>query len=329
MWGAIGILMMQGRVEGDVSRNPMQGDWVELAARELGIVPQFRPLGQQGSLRASTKKLKVYLDLGAATQSCRRSAEAHGLFYLGLDLREWVYSLQDQAWMQNLVVDYTEMRPIELWDIVLREVRRATGWQGCIVLERLWISPPCHTYSGMNAINQARGCCYRVVGDLTKPPIPGSSWYAMEAIKSDSLVKHSVAIIDLFVSLFKVKWVLENPKGYLCQRPFMTGMLQLHNLILVDYCAFRGHYMKPTHLWTNLNFMPQGTTGCLQGRCCRACEKGAVGDSGRWSHANAIGQSSQQAVSGIGRRAAKEAVPHMLHEELMQSDSMDCDNTMT
>ena len=121
MWGAIGVLIMQGRVEGDVGRSPQDGDWAEMAARAMGI--ELRIAGPsevtQGSLRAKT--LRIFLDLGAATQSPRQAAEEEGFFYIGIDTREWVWSLQTQAWIRNVVLDYTLYNPMQLWDIVMHE----------------------------------------------------------------------------------------------------------------------------------------------------------------------------------------------------------------
>lgn len=49
-----------------------------------------------GSLRAG-KVLKVYVDLGAATQSPREATRLRGLYYVGIDTREWVLLLGDTA----------------------------------------------------------------------------------------------------------------------------------------------------------------------------------------------------------------------------------------
>jgi len=154
----------------------------------------------------------------------------------------------------------------------------------------------------MNIINQSRGCNYREVHDPHKGPVRGQTKYAIEAKRSDRLVQHCLRIIEQYVQVFKVKWVLENPKGFLCQRQFMVNMRVEHRLVRVDNCAFRGHYMKPTHLWTNLEFIPKGTAGCVARRCSRACVVGKREAKGKWVHDNAIGQASSQAVSGEGQR---------------------------
>ena len=141
--------------------------------------------------------------------------------------------------------------------------------------------------------------------------------YSKEARKSDELVQHMISIFAVFVERWGVAWVMENPVGTLQHRPFVKKMRLRHRLHLVDYCAFLGHYKKPTHLWTNIEWTPWGTTG--NGRCRGSCSQGFKGPKGRWVHRYQIAQSSQQAAGGVGRRAMKEGVPLMLHEELLQN----------
>ena len=37
-WAAMGILMMEGQVEGDVGRSPRDGDWMQLATQVTGLL---------------------------------------------------------------------------------------------------------------------------------------------------------------------------------------------------------------------------------------------------------------------------------------------------
>ena len=314
-WGAVEVLMLQGRVEGDVGRSPTEGDWVELAKRVTGIDPVIRR--RMGSIGAA-KSIRVYLDLGAATQSSRREAEAKGLYYVGLDTREWVYSAKERTWVQNYVCDYTAMSPAELWEVVQRLVREDTGWEGRIVLTMVWGSPPCHTYTIIDLINQARGCNYRDHTLPHKPPTKGSSKYAKEARRSDCLVQHMLKIMEMAAGM-GAAWAIENPVGNLKCRPFMVTMRLRHKMVVVDYCAYEGVYKKPTNLWTNLDWKPQGTQGCQEGRCSNACRGGSWGQRGRWVHKFKIAQGSWEAAGGPGRRAMKEEVPAMLHREMLEN----------
>ena len=122
-------------------------------------------------------------------------------------------------------------------------------------------------------------------------------------------------MIEWFVTQMGIFWVIENPKGFLADRPFMKNMPMAHTLHLVDYCAYRGNYKKPTHIWTNLVWSPQGTTGT--GRCEDRCEGGKYTKANRRVHEFAMAQQSWQAVQGQGRSAAKASVPKMLHQELL------------
>ena len=73
-----------------------------------------------------------------------------------------------------------------------------------------------------------------------------------------------------------------------------------HTLHLVDYCA----YKKPTHIWTNLEWNPQGTT--QTGRCNNRCEGGNWGPSGRWVHQHACDSAAELAISPGARQASSQ-----------------------
>ena len=109
-------------IEGDVGMSPTEGDWLSLAARVTGKTPRVLTrvkLLELGSLGAD-QTLRLYIDLGSATQSSRPKARGKGLHYMGFDTREWVYSAEEEVWpwVQNWVLDYTSMTPQELWDKV-------------------------------------------------------------------------------------------------------------------------------------------------------------------------------------------------------------------
>ena len=316
-WATIGIMAARGMIEGDVGRSPEEGDWLELAARLTGqqmkVVPMLQRVGSMGAKEV----LRLYVDLGAATQSSRRAATGVGLHYLGIDTREWVYSAAEKTWVQNMVLDYTLLTPEELWMEVEAQVRAKAGWQGAMVPAVIWASPPCHTYSIVDTINIRRGCNYRNHRSAWKPPVGGNTRYSREAKASDMLVRHLLKVFAFFWEGWRVAWFMENPVGNLQHRPFVVHMKLRNKKHRVNYCAYRGYYKKPTHLWSNIRWVPRGTTGT--GTCCNRCEKGKVGSKGRWVHKYAIAQSSSQAMGGLGRRARKEEVPLLLHQELLQN----------
>ena len=105
---------------------------------------------------------------------------------------------------------------------------------------------------------------YRVCG-AERPPIDLVSTYGMEAHRSDQLVLHLQEIIRWADTHHNSSWVLENPDGNLKCRPFMMNWPQAHEYHLIDYCAFGGPYKKPTSLWMNVAWTPQGTTGSGRG----------------------------------------------------------------
>ena len=92
-------------------------------------------------------------------------------------------------------------------------------------------------------------------------------------------------------------------------------MSMAHRLFRVDYCAYLGVYMKPTNIWSNVKWEPKGWTG--NGRCSECCGRGMRNAQGRWVHEFTMGQASNQAAGGMGRRAMREQVPHELHWEML------------
>lgn len=108
--------------------------------------------------------------------------------------------------------------------------------------------------------------------------------------------------------------MIENPVGYLCCRPYMQVIPVPHRLVRMD---FRGRYMKPTHLWTNIMWTPRGTTG--KGLCCCKCKGGGWSEKGKWRHKYALARRSWRAAAGKGRMVMKAEVPRMLHKEMLRS----------
>ena len=86
-----------------------------------------------------------------------------------------------------------------------------------------------------------------------------------------------------------------------------TGMVTRHE---VHYCAYDHFYHKPTHIWTNMEWAPQGSTGT--GLCESRC-KGRRLEQGRWVHQYKIAQARWEAKGGRGRKAHKNMMPEKLH----------------
>ena len=95
-----------------------------------------------------------------------------------------------------------------------------------------------------------------------------------------------------------------------------TGMVKRHE---VHYCAYDHFYHKPTHIWTNMEWAPQGSTGT--GRCEHRCKGGRL-EHGQWVHQYKIAQASWQAKGGKGRKAHKNMMPEKLHDELLEAAIM-------
>ena len=92
-------------------------------------------------------------------------------------------------------------------------------------------------------------------------------------------------------------------------RPFMQWLPQLLGMIKhrIDYCAYAHMFKKPTHIWTNLCWLPCGCTGT--GRCEGKCGQGKIGSSGKFIHDRAIAQEPHRGPTGVGATKLKNAVP--------------------
>jgi len=112
-WLCVGLLMMQGRIQGEVGWGPREGKWWETAAalgQKLGSklvtqrpLPAAPILGQKKS--ASHGTVEVAVDLMSYAQSARHQLEARGVHYVPMDKIEWVFSALDRVWVQNIVCD--------------------------------------------------------------------------------------------------------------------------------------------------------------------------------------------------------------------------------
>lgn len=93
--------------------------------------------------------------------------------------------------------------------------------------DMIWASPPCTTYS-LAAISHHRN------GIIPKTDF---------AIKSDRLVKNTLALISHYGCIFYI----ENPRGMLRKMPFMQPL----DRTTITYCSYGDIRMKPTDIWSN------------------------------------------------------------------------------
>ena len=212
----------------------------------------------------------IAVDLGAGTQSFKEEAESKGLLYVPIDIEEWVYSASRGRWMHNLAVD-ARGPPHQVWNNIRKAALLAwsldLGAQP-VKARLLWMSPPCRTFTKMDRTNASRGWNRRDHTMPSAPPLKGRR--GDMARLHDGLVQDWIALAQVWGVQGHLLWGLENPQGLLCKRPYMQALTKQCNHRLVHYCAYGRMDQKPTHLWTNAQWVPKGTTGsgeCAQRRC--------------------------------------------------------------
>ena len=342
-WRCIAMLMLEGRIEGHVGRGPREGDWWSKAvevwdrmgigtgdqgdgagavegAHFLGVIPAIRQGGAQQQRRQLGEEgvARVYLDWCSGAQSARPAAEEGGYIYRGGDIRRHVYSAREKRWVENLPVDLMKGTFAGIWEVVQRSVEQEVGEGVKVVLGFVGGGPCCITFSRMNRVNEERGCAYR---DRDGNPVEGH--YGELAKKGDKDVMRLQRFLRWAGRKAEFKgwfggWMLENPVGDLARRDYMEGWELDHVRREVDLCAYGHYYRKPTHIWTSvMGWTPRGETG--DGRCGSKCGAGYWGEKGRWVHRHALGVASQRAKAGKGRKEMKQAIPHLLHREVLEA----------
>jgi len=290
-------------------------DWTEVNNIEEGT-----------SLAREEGVMLVVVDWMSCTQSLRKAvAEIPGVDYVGLDIQEWVFSHAMRGWVRNVPIDLTKIEPALLWATVEQEVQHRRQAMVKVELLLLSMSPCCKTFSKADSSNTSRGHNYRLHGQdySDRPPKDDHSEKGIEAIKADEMVKRGIELAIWLVNAQQTPgqgaaFYMENPVGSLWRRPYMemwedTGMVTRKE---VHYCAFDHFYHKPTHIWTNMEWTPRGTTG--SGLCEHRC-RGGRWENNQWVHQYKIAQGSWQAKGGRGRKAHKNMMPAMLHRELLEA----------
>ena len=344
-WKCWALLMSEGRVQGDIGRGPREGTWwqetvdlrVVLGMRrvggadrqECGVLPAVRePVRASGVLpavratggRREGGVVEVVVGWMAGAQSGARAAEERGLEYVGLDIRRDVYSVLSGGWVRNVAIDLLSATEEGVWAAVRTEVR-GRGLRGRVVLRFLEGGPCCRTFSKMDQVNAERRCNYREHSVWERPPVRGRGKYTKAAVEGDKGVQRFRAFAVWAEGRGGLwGWMMENPVGLLQYRPFAQEGVwgsRVVRRMQVDLCAYGHYYMKPTHIWTTVRgWRPRGERAEGNGKCGQKCRMGSwVG--GRWKHRFGIGVESTRARGGVGRREAKQAIPHLLHREIL------------
>lgn len=327
----IAALMVMGEVEGGVGEVP--GEWWQAGARKAAQVTGDETLAQDlglaqeqvgaecPSVTGRDGLIRVVLDWMACTQSLER-AVGPGEMYIGFDIQKWVYSGLARRWVQNEVMDLVKATPEELEEEVKRVVRRRLGlpadYEVQVQVVLVGMSPCCKTFSKADSSNQTRGHHYRDHSHPDRPPKDMKSAKGKEAHQADRMVRKGIQVAEWFEERHGSRFYMENPVGSLRMRPYMRKWVRSGRVVQrqVDYCSYKHWYMKPTNIWTNMQWWrPCGVTGT--GQCERRCPGGYKSKSGRWCHTHKLAQESWQAVQGMGRKARKNMMPLMLQQELM------------
>ena len=329
----LAVLMLRGVLEGhlDLSYGRQCSWWERALEREgKGGGGGGRGAGGEGGGAEERRRSRggkrgreegwqrVVLDFGAGTQAGRREVERRGWLYVPLDREEWVWSQLEGGWVQNVVKDLRGLEVDRAWEsvqeVVLEKLGLHLGGQlGRVVL---WMSPPCRTFSRMDAVNVGRKENYRDHGVWCRPPVRGKR--GALAREHDALVERWLAVAERWREQGAV-WFLENPVGSLVRRPYFCRALKREGVRLreVHYCAYGRRGMKPTHILTGgSSWEPRRGRGgkCLgQGKCHAMV--------GRKHRASVAGRRAgeRERPMGRGSKAARSAVPQLLWEEVLDS----------
>ena len=152
-------------------------------------------------------------------------------------------------------------------------------------------SPPCNSFTKLDAVNVDRGNNFR------EPcmPFPPRKFDGSEQSRKLGQIaqEHDEMIHNLLLSVVQDKqegctydFCFENPRGMLRHRPYMKedAWLEISNRCTPDYCAFAHEFQKPTDLWHSFgqSWQPKGTTG--DGKCHQKCGAGRYKASGKYAH---------------------------------------------
>ena len=145
----------------------------------------------------------------------------------------------------------------------------------------IWASPPCTTFSVASF---------------------GHHWHPERKPKTEQ-AKNGIKIIEKTVQLINfiknlnpnVKYIIENPRGMLRKLDLIP-----FERYTVTYCQYGDRRMKPTDIWTNINWIPRKM--CKNGDLC---------------HVSAP-RGSRTGTQGLKNQYERSKVPYQLCNELIE-----------
>ena len=146
-------------------------------------------------------------------------------------------------------------------------------------IDVVWASPPC-TYFSVASIGH----------HWNKDHTPKTK----EAMIGVNLIKKTMEIIDYLGPKY---WFIENPRGKLRKLEIMKDLPRK----TVTYCQYGEERMKPTDIWTNLNWTPKPI--CKNGDTC---------------HVSAP-RGSRTGTQGMANSYEKAKIPKELCKEILEA----------
>lgn len=126
-------------------------------------------------------------------------------------------------------------------DFLIREFHRNIRFEP---IDIIWASPPCTSFS---------------VASIS------SSWignYHPKRVETALNMAYVLKTLELIKKLKPKFWFIENPRGVLRKMAFMNNSFRK----TLTYCQYGDERMKPTDIWTNLNWKPKPM--CKNGDDC-------------------------------------------------------------
>ena len=273
--------------------------------------------------KVMTETVWVVIDWMSGSQSLRQAVKkvAPWAVYVPLDIQSTVFSVAEgMGWVTNVEIDLVKTKEEEVWRVVTDYVQKQKGKAVTIRTLLLAMSPCCKTFSKANNANIRKDNHYRDCKHKDRPPKDRHSDKGKLAMRADAMVRQGIKLSKWLEEEQGAAYYMENPVGDLHRRPYMRCWeKEGSRREVVHYCAYGHWIMKPTHIWTNMQWKPVGLTG--DGRCkagvCKAGKQNAM--TGRWVHKVTLAGVEQKAVKGKGRKAKSMMMPRMLHEEMLHT----------
>ena len=167
---------------------------------------------------------KILLELFSGTGSVGKAAKKRGYKVISIDNEEKFKP--------------TYIRNIATWDFKKDLPKH---------IDFIWASPPCVSFSILN-------------NSMKKPHRDIKTNKPLDSVgrMGNKLLNQSLNIIKYYLSLNpKLKFVIENPRGYMRRMP----QLKKYQLTTTSYSQYGFPYNKPTDFWSNfkLNLKPVDT----------------------------------------------------------------------